>query len=63
MRILINDSKGIEAAPIVHRNQLLSQFLNLFNGFNLLHYDLEHSIFKVKLSDPLPMPVIVILHG
>lgn len=63
MWVLVNDSKGIQAAPIVHGYQFLSQLFNLFNCLNLLHYDFEHSIFNVKLFDFLPLPIVVVFHG
>jgi hypothetical protein len=51
MRVLIDDSEGIESTPIMHGYQLLPKLFYLLNGLQLLHYDLEDGIFNIVLSD------------
>lgn len=63
MRVLIDDSEDVEAAPVMHRHQLLPQLLDLLHCFYLLHYDLEHSIFDIVLFHLRLLPILVILHA
>ena len=63
MRVLINDSEDIEAAPVMHRHELLAQLLDLLHCLYLLHYDLEHSIFDIVLFHLRLLPILVILHA
>jgi len=62
MRVLIDDPEDVQAAPVMHRHELLPQLLNLLHCLYLLHYDPEHSIFDVVLFHLSLLPILVILH-
>jgi hypothetical protein len=63
MRVLIDDSEDVEAAPVMHRYELLPQLLDLLHCLYLLHYDLEHSIFYIVLFHLRLLSILVILHA
>ena len=63
MRVLIDDSEDVEAAPVMHRHELLPKFFDLLNCLYLLHYDLQHSIFDIVLFHLRLLPILVILHA
>ena len=62
MRVLIDDPEDVQAAPVMHRHELLPQLLDLLHRLYLLHYDPEHSIFDVVLFHLSLLPILVILH-
>ena len=62
MRVLIDDSEDVEAAPVMHSHELLPQLLDFLHCLYLLHYDLEHSIFDIVLFHLRLLPILVILH-
>ena len=62
MRVLIDDSEDVEAAPVMHSHELLPKLFDLLHCLYLLHYDLQHSIFDIVLFHLRLLPIPVILH-